>query len=54
MSTPQERLATEESDLKALVEEYNGVAQAQQEKTQLILKKQARVELLQELVSENG
>ena len=54
MPTPQERLVTEEADLKALVEEYNGVAQSQQEKTQVIIKKQARIELLQELVSENG
>ena len=53
MPTPQERLVTEEADLKALVEEYNGVAQSQQEKTQVIIKKQARIELLQEQVAEN-
>ena len=53
MSTPQERLVAEEADLKALVEEYNGVAQSQQEKTQVIIKKQARIELLKEQVAEN-
>ena len=54
MSTPQERLVTEEADLKALVEEYNGLIQSQQEKTQVIIKKQARVDLLKELISENS
>ena len=53
MQTPQERLVAEEADLKALVEEYNGVAQSQQEKTQVIIKKQARIELLKEQVAEN-
>ena len=53
MPTPQERLVAEEADLKALVEEYNGVAQSQQEKTQVIIKKQARIELLREQVAEN-
>tara|TARA_R100000664_G_C2648960_1_gene70469 strand:+ start:387 stop:551 length:165 start_codon:yes stop_codon:yes gene_type:complete len=52
MPTPQERLVTEEADLKALVEEYNGVVQAQQEQAQVIIKKQARVELLKEQVAE--
>jgi len=54
MPTPQERLVTEEADLKALVEEYNGIASSQQEKLQVITKKQARVELLQEQVAEGG
>ncbi len=54
MPTPQERLVTEEADLKALVEEYNGLIQSQQEKTQVIIKKQARVDLLKELISENS
>ena len=53
MPTPKERLVAEEADLKALVEEYNGVAQSQQEKTQVIIKKQARIELLKEQVAEN-
>lgn len=53
MPTPQERLVTEEADLKALVEEYNGGVQAQQEKAQVIIKKQARIELLKEQVAEN-
>ena len=54
MPTPQERLDTESADLKALVEEYNGIATSQQEKLQVITKKQARVELLQEQVAEGG
>tara|TARA_R100001443_G_scaffold102704_1_gene110945 strand:+ start:896 stop:1060 length:165 start_codon:yes stop_codon:yes gene_type:complete len=54
MSTPQERLTTEEADLKALVEEYNGVAQSQQEKLQAIRVKEGRIELLEELVAEGG
>ena len=53
MPTPQERLVAEEADLKALVEEYKGVAQSQQEKPQVIIKKQARIELLKDQVAEN-
>ena len=53
MPTPQERLVTEEADLKALVEEYNVGIQSQQDKAQVIIKKQARVELLKEQVAEN-
>ena len=53
MPTPQERLITEEADLQALVEEYNVGIQSQQEKTQAIVKKQARIELLKEQVAEN-
>tara|TARA_R100000458_G_scaffold57469_1_gene63724 strand:- start:301 stop:465 length:165 start_codon:yes stop_codon:yes gene_type:complete len=54
MPTPQERLVTEEADLQSLIEEYNGVATTQQEKMQVIAKKQARVELLKELVAEGS
>tara|TARA_R100001443_G_C3226895_1_gene147388 strand:- start:245 stop:409 length:165 start_codon:yes stop_codon:yes gene_type:complete len=54
MATPQEHLDIESADLKVLVDEYNAIAASQQEKTKVIIKKQARVELLQELISENG
>ena len=53
MPNPEELLLTEEADFKALVEEYNGIAESQQEKTQVIIKKQARIELLKELLEEN-
>ena len=36
------------------VEEYNGIATTQQAKLQVITKKQARVELLEEQVAEGG
>jgi len=52
MPTPQERLSTEKSELTILVDEYNSVASTQNEKLQVIAKKQARVELLQEQVAE--
>jgi hypothetical protein len=54
MPTPSERLETEKAEFQSLVEEYNSVATGQQEKLQVITKKQARIELLEEQVAEGG
>tara|TARA_R100001082_G_C4245546_1_gene109251 strand:- start:194 stop:358 length:165 start_codon:yes stop_codon:yes gene_type:complete len=54
MPTPQELLNTEKAELQPLIEEFNGVAATQQEKLEVIKKKQTRIELLEQLVAEGG
>mgnify|MGYP001280130131 CR=1 FL=1 len=51
MST-QEKLQEEETTLKPLIEEFNETASIQQERLQVISKKQNRIELLKELIKE--
>ena len=53
MST-QEKLHEEESAIKPLIEEFNETASIQQERLQVITKAQNRIELLKELLSEEG
>tara|TARA_R100001594_G_scaffold139483_1_gene183929 strand:+ start:497 stop:658 length:162 start_codon:yes stop_codon:yes gene_type:complete len=53
MST-QEKLHEEESTLKPLIEEFNDTAKTQQERLQVITKAQNRIELLKELIKEEG
>ena len=54
MSRTQEKLHEEESGLKPLIEEFNETAEVQQKRLQVINKAQARIELLKELLAEQG
>ena len=53
MST-QEKLHEEEAAVKPLIEEFNETAEVQQKRLQTISKCQARIELLKELIQEEG
>ena len=52
MGTHQERLNSEKAELEIMANEYNKTQTAQQEKLQEIVKRKARVDLLQELTDE--
>jgi len=52
MPTTQERLDAERAELQPLIEEFNTIGSSQQEKLQIIQKKQARLELLEQIVAE--
>ena len=52
MGTHQERLNSEKAELEIMANEYNKTQKAQQEKLQEIVKRKARVDLLQELTDE--
>ena len=53
MST-QEKLHEEEATVKPLIDEFNQTATIQQERLQVITKAQTRIELLKELIEEEG
>ena len=53
MST-QEKLHEEEAGLTPKIQEFNETASIQQERLQVITKAQARIELLKELIEEEG
>ena len=54
MSTTQEKLHEEEAALTPKIEEFNDTAAMLNERLKAITKAQARIELLKELIEEEG